>query len=352
MIGKALYLSSWEGVLPTPDEEPDLYFTSLHIAEEFGPSYAARARQLLHSLLNSKAFVILDLSPRGVQAMGYASLEQLARELHARNARCALRADYGFAREELLAAAPWCALAVNASTGTADLAAALRDAGASVWAIHNFYPRPETGLDETYLRRKTQEFQAMGIPVAAFISGDGVRRGPLEAGLPTLEAHRDLPPYVQYAQLTRLFGMDAILVGDPGVTPAQWRLMRQTERDGVLAVPAQLDAEHRSLYGRVFTIRPDSPEWLARLAESRQYATAGAPIPPANCGARPAGSITRDNARYLRYSGELQITRADLPACERVNVIGRVLPEYSGLLPLLRGGTRLRLLQPERLAEI
>lgn len=42
----------------------------------------------------------------------------------------------------------------------------------------------------------------MGIKLAAFISGDRTRRGPLAKGLPTLEAHRDLPPYVQYHELT------------------------------------------------------------------------------------------------------------------------------------------------------
>lgn len=52
---------------------------------------------------------------------------------------------------------------------------------------------------------------------------------------------------------------------------------------------------------------------------------------PAQCLPRDRGVITMDNREYGRYSGEIQLIRASLPADPRVNVIGR-LPELSLLL--------------------
>ena len=52
---------------------------------------------------------------------------------------------------------------------------------------------------------------------------------------------------------------------------------------------------------------------------------------PQNCAARRRGTITVDNRLYGRYSGELMLLREELPADERVNVIGTV-PENAHLL--------------------
>ena len=52
---------------------------------------------------------------------------------------------------------------------------------------------------------------------------------------------------------------------------------------------------------------------------------------PCNCVQRRRGVITVDNKNYGRYSGELMLIREDLPADERVNVIGEV-PENALLL--------------------
>ena len=52
---------------------------------------------------------------------------------------------------------------------------------------------------------------------------------------------------------------------------------------------------------------------------------------PNNCTERRRGTITLDNRLYGRYSGELMLLRQELPADERVNVIGSV-PENAHLL--------------------
>ena len=60
---------------------------------------------------------------------------------------------------------------------------------------------------------------------------------------------------------------------------------------------------------------------------------------------RVAGSITIDNEKYLRYSGEIQVVREGLKADERVNVIGRVQPEYQAVLGNLNRGKKMVLVQ-------
>ena len=64
-----------------------------------------------------------------------------------------------------------------------------------------------------------------------------------------------------------------------------------------------------------------------------------------NTKARSKGSITRDNDRYGRYRGEVQITLRDLPADERVNVVGRVVEADLPLLSFLQPGQIVKLIQ-------
>lgn len=218
----------------------------------------------------------------------------------------------------------------------------LKETGARLIAIHNFYPRPETGLDGEFLLRKNRWFHQAGIPTAAFISGDQNRRGPLQEGLPTLEKHRNIQSYLQYLELRIKFETDLVLSGDPGVSEKQRELIAAYEENNIICIPARLEEKYRDLYGRTWTVRIDSPSQIARLVESRKYALPGTKITADHCVERPVGSITMDNEKYLRYSGEIQIIRKNLPACERVNVIGKIEPAYTGLTELLDGGRKIK----------
>ncbi|WP_375154096.1 DUF871 domain-containing protein [Parageobacillus sp. VR-IP] len=58
---------------------------------------------------------------------------------------------------------------------------------------------------------------------------------------------------------------------------------------------------------------------------------------------REKGRVTIDNNQYGRYAGELQITLTDLPANEKVNVVGRIMEDDLPLLAYVGGGQRFRL---------
>ena len=143
------------------------------------------------------------------------------------------------------------------------------------------------------------------------------------------------------------FGLDGVFADDPGVSAAeQQRILRWCET-GETDIPCTLAEGYRHLYGVPFTCRPDSPSWLVRFQESRQYAEPGREVAPAPAQPRPRGAITMDNALYGRYSGEIQLIRSSLPADEWVNVIGAVSSRHMLLADRLHRGGKFRLVPVE-----
>ena len=78
---------------------------------------------------------------------------------------------------------------------------------------------------------------------------------------------------------------------------------------------------------------------------SREYGLIGTrPVTPQNTVERPIGSITIDNEKYGRYKGEIQITKRNLKADEKVNVIGQVIKEEDRpLLQYINGGMKFQI---------
>lgn len=344
-LGFSLYLSTFAGQWSslagwTGTGAP--VFLSLHISEEFDETYCRRAEEICRTLVSHGFRVIADVSRKTIDQFGCRDLTELADRLQL----WALRIDYGFDREEIVAMAQKMPIVLNASTVSAEDARFIAGRGREVYAMHNFYPRPETGLDEDYLLETTRALQDAGLKVLAFIPGNAQLRGPIYEGLPTLEAHRNVLPSAAFADLAIRFGMDGIFLADPGITPEEGERIRRFCEEGVISIPAELEPGSEGLWDRVFTCRTDSPRRLIRVLESREYSCKGTAVVPENCTQRLAGSVTIDNENYGRYTGEIQITRSDLRADSRVNVIGRI-PENARLLPdCVRRGEKFVLVRP------
>ena len=341
--GFSVYLSTFEKQWPTLQQLAGTgapVFLSLHMGEDAGLCH--QAQQVCHTLADQGFHVIADVSAETLRMFGETDLIRLAIRLKL----SALRIDYGFTTAEIDAMAEKMPIYLNASTIDGEDAEILGSRGKQVLCLHNFYPRPETGLDGDYLKTTTQRLHRAGLQVGAFVPGDVSLRGPIYQGLPTLEAHRAALPSAAFADLILHYGMERIFVGDPGISEKEVQRMVLFAREGILCVPAELSEEWSHLYDRVFTCRVDSPCRLVRFQESRTYACQGQILKPDNCVERTRGSITVDNQGYARYSGEIQMIRQDLPRDPRVNVIGRVPANAFLLMDCIHGNQKFKLVKP------
>lgn len=344
-LGFSLYLSTCEKQWPTLEKWAGTgapVFLSLHISEEFDETYCQRAQAACRRLAGMGFRIIADVSVKTVAQFGEPDISRLANRLSI----WAARIDYGFSEEEIRELAEKMPIVLNASTTTPEAATRIAQWGMEICAMHNFYPRPETGLDREFLLESTRQLQEAGLKVLAFIPGDEALRGPLFEKLPTLEEHRSCLPSAAFVDLAQNFGMDEIFLADPGLSETEQQRIARFCADGTISVPAELAQGYEKLYGQVFTCRVDSPKWIVRFTESRTYSCFGTAVEPVNCVRRTRGAITIDNVNYGRYTGEVQMVRQSLPADARVNVIGSVPENGWMLMDCIRRGQKFVLVRP------
>lgn len=320
----------------------DVYiFTSLHIAEEMGEDYRDRAKEML-KWLNEQGFkVIADVSKRTLEVFGEEDITVLAKKL----GFYMMRIDYGFSDEEMIEVAQVVPLVFNASTVDIELAKKLKATSGKVFAIHNYYPREYSGLSKGQFETINQRLRAHDISVIGFIPNSKRGRGPLYEGLPTLENQRYTATAVSYFEMMNETLVDGVLLADLMLEPLDQMIIETYEETGVISIPVRFEESAKHLYNQTFTIRIDSPECAYRLQESREFATAGERIEPYHCITRSVGSITCDNVNFLRYSGEIQIIREELPKDYRVNVIGEIDTRYKELCKVVSNGQRIKFIQ-------
>ncbi len=330
-FGLSVYVSAFKQqrrLLDTLKGQQIPIFTSLHIGEEVTESYVKEVEDMCQWLHRNEFYIIADVSPLTLNRFNEPSLASLVKRLHIDN----LRLDFGFQEKDLMNLED-IDVTYNASTIGSEMP---QQSGALY--MHNFYPRPETGLDADLFNQLNKQVKEAGGQTLAFISGDEIKRGPLNEGLPTLEAHRYVAPYAQFIDLVKTYKLDSIFVGDSLISPYQLELILTYLDDGIIRLPVDFTEANKTLLNKPFTVRVDSPKGLIRVQESRQYAQPGKHIAPTDTTSRPRGTITMDNERYKRYSGEVQVMRHDYPADERVNVIGQLAKEYLPLLDNLKNG--------------
>ncbi|MFV0341491.1 MAG: MupG family TIM beta-alpha barrel fold protein [Anaerocolumna sp.] len=340
-LGYSVYLSNFETIkdrLPSLYKEGSTIFTSFHVSEEFKSDYIDRAEQMCNYLSNLGYKIIADVSRK---TMEFFQMDNLLDFAHKMNIDI-LRIDYGYSEEEIIELAAQIPLCINASTLTAEAAGRIAKDAKDLYAMHNFYPRPETGLDKEQFFTRNKMLKEAGIKILAFIEADIIKRGPIYEGLPTLEAHRKVAPYAAYIDLINSFYVDTVFVGDGIVSAYEAELIYSYSKDSIIRLPVSFKKGYENLYQQIFTIRIDSPKWLMRLQESREYSCFGQVIQPDNCIVRDIGAITVDNLHYQRYSGEIQIIKEPLAPDHKVNVIGMLGKGYHVLLPNISNGTKIQ----------
>lgn len=316
-------------------------FTSLHIPESSAAVLVREARILLQQAGELGFSVTADISPQTWQQFDISAAQFVEIGIDT------LRIDYGMGPDQIkeLAQSTGLRIEVNASTMTENVLAQMFDAGIDrecLSACHNYYPRPETGLSYDLFVQRSKVFMTKNIPVAAFIPGRTNPRGPLHAGLPTLESHRNMRSVDAARQLWASGVVDTIIWGDPLVTEAELIAVAQLPQKNseplvLRMVSASGDGrEIEWLQNSIHTNRLDAATAAVRSQESRSLRREQ--VLPQSAQTRQRGDVTIDNSNYGRYMGELQIVLQDLPADERVNVIGRIVSEDLCLLECVHPG--------------
>lgn len=311
-------------------------FTSMHIPEETGLDYGSDTKKLLKQCRDAGISLIVDISPVTLEKLGCTSFDGLL-ELGITY----IRLDFGFTPKETVALSKKFYIVFNASTITQEDIQNWKANGADFTrfaACHNYYPKPFTGLSLAYVADKNRWLKYLGFTTMSFVPGNMNMRGPLWEGLPTVEEHRYCKDEVLLNMLS-LYQADSdiVLVGDCDVTKETWIQLTALSQ-GYISLRASLKPGYEFVEQVIHHDRPDSSDYIIRSQESRLSYQGINIAPDRQTDIRTVGSICIANEAYLRYMGELEIVRSELPAQERVNLIGQVAKEHHKYLPYIRNG--------------
>jgi len=349
LLGASLYLA--EGLEKNLDFVERMHqagvqtiFTSMHIPEDDPDDTLKALKQITTQINDYNMELMTDVSANTFDI--YEVEKEEAAEFFTDLGISSLRMDYGFSYEEMKTLSTDFKIVLNASTIDDEMSEALQAVGfdlSDITVCHNFYPRENTGLGREFLYERNAYLHEKGYQIQAFIPGDEEKRGPVYAGLPTLEEHRQADPLYAYLDLTENFYVDEVLVGDIEMSTASLERIDQYIDEELITLPiADIYAEVPDIFYDEHVNRPDVAADVVRSSKSR-IILADESIEPANNNVkRPRGTITIDNDEYGRYSGEIQITKKDLPADERVNVLGKIKEAAMPLLQFIQGRTKFR----------
>lgn len=351
LLGASLYLS--EGLdknLKLIDKMHEAgvktVFTSMHIPEVNPEGTLEIIKEITNKINTYDMELMTDISNNTFDI--YEIEKEKSTEFFQDLGIKSLRMDYGFTYQEMKDLSANFKIVLNASTIDEKVSEELEAVGfdlSDVTACHNFYPRENTGLGRDSLLKRNQYLHEKGYHIQAFIPGDEQLRGPIYEGLPTLEEHRYADPLFAYLDLTKNLFVSEVLIGDIELSAAQIERIKMWNEQEIITLPVEdTISQLPKLFHEKHFERPDYAADVVRSQYTR-IALADADIPPNNIQPRPKGTITIDNNNYGRYKGEMQITKKDLPADKRVNVLGRVTEKAVPLLEFIEGQTKFMFLE-------
>ncbi|MBS7577783.1 MULTISPECIES: MupG family TIM beta-alpha barrel fold protein [unclassified Enterococcus] len=319
-------------------------FTSLHIPEDDATLYAARLRQLGQIAHQRKMKLMVDISGEALMRAGFA-FDDLDSILAI--GVTGLRMDYAISNKKIAEASQKIDIGLNASTITPEDVVELKKYGADFnrfEAWHNYYPRPETGLSSIFFATKNSWLKEAGFKIFAFVPGNGVLRGPIYQGLPTLEKHRYLNPLACMLDLESNFGVDGIYIGDPTIsTRSRNQISTYLKTNTFVLEVNNTGSKYFNLILGDHANRQDDARDVIRSAEARFKKIDI--ISPEKALERHLGSVTIDNEKYGRYMGEIQILKNNLPCDDKVNIAAKVVAEDLSLIDYIKPGDKFKLIE-------
>jgi len=329
-------------------------FTSLHIPEANPLNTISDCEFLCEKAREFDMQVTADISPRTFSNLKASPFDM--KEL-VRIGLSGIRADFGFLDDQLEAMIKnphGMKIMINADSSINQLKEVIDKlkTGDRVTACHNFYPRMNSGLSFEFVIDRSRYLKELGLEVAAFVASQYSKRAVVYEGLPTVEVHRHMTPAKAARELFCTGFIDQVYVGDPMPSASELDNLRTAIEEDCLELRLEMldnvsETEIDVAIGKIHYQPPDSGyAHVIRSSTSRNEG--GVKIFPGNTVERPLGTVTLDNVKYGRYSGELQICLMDLPADPRVNVIGRITTEDLRVVDLIRYSGRFKFVRKEK----
>lgn len=321
-------------------------FTSLHIPEEDADQYMQRLTNLGTLVKELGMELTADISKGALEKLGISIHSSSSLEELKQLGLTGLRVDYGFSNSEIAFMSKSLDIALNASTITAKDVEELAQYEANfdqMIAMHNYYPRPETGLAKEVFQQKNVWLNEIGFTVAAFVPGDEELRGPLYQHLPTLEDHRTFHPLAAALESVKDCSVDTVYIGDPKISATTLEQFKQYIQEDVILFhvePINQSPYFERILGK-HQNRWDPAKDVLRSADARFKEITE--IEPHETSSRFRGTVTLDNKLYQRYMGETQVVVHELPADEKVNVVAQIKKEDLALLDWCAAGSQFEL---------
>lgn len=312
-------------------------FTSLQIPEEDHSQFNQKLPQLINQCKNLGLDLIPDISPAiwKMLRIEEGNFQELKEE-----GFTALRLDDGFNDFNLVKKLQQdFIILLNASVITPKYLDEAEKNGINISQIvltYNFYPHTDTGMSWEDFKKKNWLFKDCGLRTQAFVPGDVLKRFPLYEGLTTVEKHRGLLPYVAAVELMHEASVDDIFIGDSEASVKQLKYIVDYQKYKILNLECHLLPNYQNLYNQVIEARKDIPEKIIRLKWPRVP-----DVIASHTLTRNKGTIVMQNKLAQRYSGELSLTKTDLPFEARSNVIGFISPEFVDLLNYIDADTKI-----------
>lgn len=317
-------------------------FTTLNIPEKSNKDILNELKDLANLCYENKVKLMVDISPQIFKLLNLADIDDLLKF----NINC-VRLDYGFTGKEISILQDKFEIILNASTLNDDVMLGYGNDGvdlSKIVACHNYYPKEWSGLDQDQVLSKNRLLKKYNIKSMTFVCGDE-KRGPLFAGLPTVEEHRHGSFSKSLWSSKYDLESDIVVIGDIDLNEENWGIFTKYQQN-VVILNGEIDKEHSQIYDMIYHDRRDSSPYVLRFSESRIKNVIENSL-PRNTIERNTGAICLSNIEYGRYSGEIEIARKNIPSDKRVNVIGMIVDDSIELLEYVKYGQAFMIKQME-----
>lgn len=208
---------------------------------------------------------------------------------------------------------------------------------------HNFYPQPYTGLDLDYFLTCSKKYKKIGLRTAAFVTSQVGADGPhpYNAGLPTLEIHRNMDIVQQAKHLVATGLIDDIIIGNAFASDDELSRLAKINQDQIqLMVNSQNDldsVERQILFNNQHFSRGDINSYSIRSTFVKLKVKDKSIVPKNTLDSLKPGDITIGNDNFAQYKGELNIVKKVMPNVGHFkNVVGSIAKKEFFLIPYIK----------------